>query len=141
MSNFFQGVPLERKLMNYSDRTSESTTRQFDDVVIDVDARAVTVAGDDVHLTRTEFDLLMAFVRSPRQALSRTQIVSLIWGVAWYGDHHLVSVHVSNLRKKISDGKRKRPLIRTLHGFGYRFDGEAEHRASALAGAGAQVLN
>lgn len=96
--------------------------RRFDDLQVDVTARDTTLAGEQVHLTRTEFDLLCTFIQRPRQALSRSQILRLVWGGSWHGDDHLVSVHVSNLRRKIGDGKRKRPLIHTIHGYGYRFD-------------------
>ena len=99
------------------------SVRHFDDFIVDVEARTVAVAGQDVHLTRTEFDLLRLFIDHPRQALSRQRILGLVWGDSWFGDDHLVSVHVSNLRQKIAERRRHRRLISTIHGYGYRFDG------------------
>lgn len=96
---------------------------QFRDLHIDALARVVTVSGVEVHLTRTEFDLLTMFVEHQRRALSRAQILRLVWGEAWYGDYHLISVHISNLRRKLGDGGRVHPMIQTVHGYGYRFDG------------------
>lgn len=104
-------------------RRAGLSERHFDDLLVDVEARAVAVAGQEVHLTRTEFDLLRLFIDHPRQALSRQRILGLVWGGAWFGDDHLVSVHVSNLRQKIAERRRPRRLISTIHGYGYRFDG------------------
>lgn len=99
------------------------SVKQFRDVHVDVMARVVTVSGLEVHLTRTEFDLLMVFVEHQRRALSRAQILNLVWGESWFGDYHHISVHISNLRRKLGDGGRVHPMIQTVHGYGYRFDG------------------
>ena len=96
-------------------------------LVIDEIAREVRVDGVPVHLTRTEFDLLAVLARFPRRALSREQLISEVWGGSWFGDNHMITVHISNLRRKIGDGDRQPPLIRTLHGVGYRFDGDSHN--------------
>lgn len=95
---------------------------QLDNIRVDVMARQITVDGQDVYLTRTEFDLLQLFIAHRRRALSHAQILNHVWGESCYSDYHLIAVHVSNLRRKIGDGRRARPLIRTIHGYGYRFD-------------------
>lgn len=114
---------------------NSSYVLQFRDVQIDVLARVVTVAGEEVHLTRTEFDLLRALSDHPRLALGRTQLLTLVWGGSWRANYHALSVHISNLRKKIGDRTRIPPLIQTIHGFGYRFDAEAV-RANGVQGVG-----
>lgn len=109
-------------MRNYPSETALSV-REFGNVTVDVEARMVAVAGREVHLTRTEFDLFQVFIDHPRQALSRTELLSLVWGEGWFGDDHLVSVHIANLRRKLADGSRQPRLISTIHGYGYRFDG------------------
>jgi DNA-binding response OmpR family regulator len=94
--------------------------RSFGDLVIDPDAREVTVAGKPVDLTRIEFDLLDTLSASPRVAFSRRQLQEAVWGEDWYGDDHAIDVHVSNLRRKLEPEERTTRYIRTVRGVGYR---------------------
>ena len=95
-----------------------------DDVCVDKAAREVTVAGAPVSLTVTEYSLLLVFIGHPRRALSRRRLIELVWGEDWFGDDHMVAVHVSNLRRKINDRTRTTPLIVTVHSYGYRLDAD-----------------
>lgn len=106
--------------------TLETEIKSFVDLQVDLGARQVLLSGRPVHLTRTEFDLLAVFVNSPRRAFSRAQLIEMVWGGNWFGETHMVSVHISNLRRKIGDAERVPPLIHTLHGVGYRFDGQPQ---------------
>ena len=94
--------------------------RTFGDLLIDPDAREVTVAGKPVELTRIEFDLLDTLSASPRVAFSRRQLQEAVWGEDWYGDDHAIDVHVSNLRRKLEPEERTPRYIRTVRGIGYR---------------------
>jgi DNA-binding response OmpR family regulator len=87
---------------------------------VDIDARAVQVGGVEVALTRTEFDLLATMVRAPRRVWTREVLLRTVWGEDWAVDHHLVGVHVGNLRRKLGGGRT--PLIRTIRGVGYRME-------------------
>lgn len=98
-----------------------SGVRRFADLEIDVRAREVTCFGEVAPLTRTEYELLLVMIDHAGQALTREQILARVWGDPWFGDTHLVSVHMSNLRRKIRDHERVPPLLHTLHGVGYRF--------------------
>lgn len=93
-------------------------------VEVDFDSRQVYVAAVEVHLTRTEFDLLRCLVRNRRRALTRNQLVAEVWG-SWFGDDHMVSVHISNLRRKLAGTEFAHQLV-TLHGVGYRLDAWCE---------------
>ena len=97
-----------------------SAERTFGDLVIDPDAREVTVAGKPVDLTRIEFDLLDTLSASPRVAFTRRQLQEAVWGADWYGDDHAIDVHVSNLRRKLEPEERTTRYIRTVRGVGYR---------------------
>jgi DNA-binding response OmpR family regulator len=89
------------------------------DLAVDEEARTVTVAGRTVDLTRTEFDLLAAMAARPRLAFSRRQLIDAVWGSDWYGDEHLVDVHVGHLRRKLGDDATEPRYVRTVRGVGY----------------------
>jgi two-component system OmpR family response regulator len=88
----------------------------YDDLELDEDARTVERAGVPIELTRREFDLLLTFLESPERVLSRTQLLSMVWGFEDY-DANVVEVYVSTLRRKLEEhGPR---LIQTVRGVGY----------------------
>ena len=89
---------------------------------VDVEAREVKVAGSPVELTRIEFDLLSALSERPRAALTREQLLERVWGPHWFGDDHVVDVHVSKLRQKLGDDARAPRYVRTVRGVGYRLE-------------------
>lgn len=86
---------------------------------VDLEARVVSVDGESVDLTRTEFDLLAAMVVRPRAALPRRQLIDEVWGADWYGDEHVVDVHIGHLRRKLGDDAAEPRFIRTVRGVGY----------------------
>jgi DNA-binding response OmpR family regulator len=92
----------------------------FGDLVIDPEAREVTVAGRRVDLTRTEFDILEALSSAPRRAFSRRSLVQDVWGSDWFGDDHLVDVHIAHIRAKLGDDASAGRYILTVRGVGYR---------------------
>ncbi|MEI2641801.1 MAG: response regulator transcription factor [Candidatus Nanopelagicales bacterium] len=93
--------------------------RQLADLDVDPEARKVWVSGAEIDLTRTEFDLLDALSEQPRRAFTRRQLIDHVWGEAWYGDEHIVDVHVGHLRKKLGDDAGTPRFIRTVRGIGY----------------------
>ena len=97
-----------------------STVRTFGSLTIDPIAREVTLDGATLELTRIEFDLLDTFTAEPRVAFSRAQLLERVWGPNWFGDDHLVDVHVSNLRRKLADDPRSPDFVCTVRGVGYR---------------------
>jgi DNA-binding response OmpR family regulator len=96
--------------------------RRLGALEVDVEAREVKVAGRVVDLTRIEFDLLSALAERPRAAFTRGQLLERVWGPNWYGDDHVVDVHVSKLRQKLGDDARAPRFVRTVRGVGYRLD-------------------
>lgn len=88
------------------------------DLVVDVAAREVSIAGMAVELTKIEFDLLSMLARRPDMVFTRQQIIDQVWGDDWYGNDHMVSVHIANLRKKVDCEGPSR--IKTVRGVGYR---------------------
>ena len=89
-------------------------------VKLDPMSREVTRAGEPLHLTTKEFDLLAHFMRNPRVAFSRTELMQAVWG--WtYGDTATVTVHVRRLRTKVEADPATPEHLVTVAG-GYRFD-------------------
>ncbi|OKH68345.1 hypothetical protein EB72_01155 [Mycobacterium sp. SWH-M1] len=96
--------------------------RVFDDMRIEPEGRRVTIAGREIVLTKKEFDLLDAITARPKVVHTREMLKDSIWGPDWFGDDHVVDVHIGNLRKKIdSSGGRSR--IETVRGVGFRLAG------------------
>ncbi|HZC29690.1 MAG TPA: response regulator transcription factor, partial [Gaiellaceae bacterium] len=88
---------------------------------IDFAQRAVTYAGRDVTLTPLEFKLLSAFVRHPRQVLSREQLLALVWGDSYGVAGDQVKLYVGYLRRKLDPDAPDAVPIETVRGFGYRY--------------------
>jgi DNA-binding response OmpR family regulator len=100
--------------------TATASARSFGTLTIDPIAREVMLEGTALDLTRIEFDLLDTFTAEPRVAFSRAQLLERVWGPNWFGDDHLVDVHVSNLRRKLADDPRSPDFVCTVRGVGYR---------------------
>jgi len=101
--------------------TARSTgMRRFGILAIDPDAREVELDGRPVELTRLEFDLLETLSAEPRVAFSRAQLLERVWGPGWFGDEHVVDVHVANMRRKLGDDPAEPRYVRTVRGVGYR---------------------
>jgi DNA-binding response OmpR family regulator len=83
-------------------------------VVVEPATRRVRVDGDEVHLTPTEFDLLVHLGSRPGIVFSREQLLSQVWGYADPAGLRTVDAHVAALRRKLGAA-----LVRTVHGVGY----------------------
>ena len=102
--------------------SSNGDVREFGGLAIDIGAREVKVNGGLVDLTKIEFDLLEALASSPRRAFGRRALMTKVWGEGWFGDDHVVDVHLANLRRKIGEPAAHPRHIKTVRGVGYRFD-------------------
>jgi DNA-binding response OmpR family regulator len=97
------------------------TRREFGRLMIDPPSREVRRDGVEVHLTRLEFDLLDTLSARPSMVFTRGQLIEQVWGPGWFGDEHVVDVHMKNLRAKI-DTSGTVSFVKTVRGVGYRFD-------------------
>jgi DNA-binding response OmpR family regulator len=91
------------------------------DLLVDPRRRTVTRAGEPVELTVLEFDLLAALVREPGMVFTRQQLLDAVWGVDFFGDDHVLDVHVANLRRKLGDEPSHARYVGTVRGVGFRF--------------------
>lgn len=97
---------------------AEGPRRRFGSLEVDPLGHVVLVEGEEVQLTRIEFDLLETLTSKPAMVFSRALLRERVWGPEWFGDDHVVDVHIANLRKKIDqDGESH---VRTVRGVGYR---------------------
>ncbi|MDK1476478.1 response regulator transcription factor [Streptomyces sp. 549] len=95
----------------------QSGILRFGELEIDHAQRRVRVSGQDVHLTPTEFDLLVCLAHSPRAVLSREQLLAEVWDWADASGTRTVDSHIKALRRKIGAER-----IRTVHGVGYALE-------------------
>jgi DNA-binding response OmpR family regulator len=103
-------------------RTSEDAaivSHQVAGIILEPQARHLTVDDIPVELTRTEFDLLAALMEHPKAVLTRRQLIDAVWGPGWYGDEHVVDVHIGHVRDKLGDDAANPRYIRTVRGVGY----------------------
>jgi DNA-binding response OmpR family regulator len=96
---------------------SDRTPLVVDDLRVDPGTRRTTVAGEPVHLTPTEFDLLVCLAREPGQVLTRERLLAEVWDWADASGTRTVDSHVKGLRAKVGAQR-----IRTVHGVGYALE-------------------
>jgi len=93
-------------------------------LVIDLAKRFVTVDGEAVHLTRTEFDILAELARNADRVVTSHALLNAVWGPDYVSDTQTLRVHVSHLRQKIDPKGGAARYILTEPGVGYRFAGD-----------------
>ena len=89
----------------------------FGSLIIDPAQRTVTLDGESVHLTPTEFDLLATLARKPKSVLTREKLLEEVWDWVDASGTRTVDSHVKALRHKLGSD-----MIRTVHGVGYAFE-------------------
>ena len=104
----------------YQQATREATLH-VGDLVIDLQAHEVWLAGKPVRLTPREFKLLETFATSPGRTWSRKALVERVYGLDYEGFDRTIDFHLGNLRKKIETDPEHPSLIQTVHGVGYKF--------------------
>lgn len=92
-------------------------------ISLDTDSRVARLNGEPIHLTRTEFDLLTTLMENNERVCTREMLLERVWG-EWFGDTHVVEVHMSRLRNKITaaGGPKVGTVVR---GVGYKLGLEA----------------
>ena len=91
------------------------------EVTIDLPRMRVTVGGQTVDLTATEFDLVVTMARRPGQVFTRSQLLDAVHGVAFDSYERAIDAHIKNIRRKLEPDPRQPRYIQTVYGVGYRF--------------------
>lgn len=90
-------------------------------VEIDLARHSVSVRGQPVKLTRSEFQVLRLLIENPGEVYSRRQIMEELWQTEFKGDVRACDVHISNLRQKVEVDPQKPELVLTVRRLGYKF--------------------
>ena len=119
-----------RVALRHRDRSSSAndgpTMKEFvsGPVRVDLEARRAFRDGEEVRLTKTEFDLLALMIRNAGKALTHRFLLKEVWGPHSVGETHYLRVFVANLRKKLEAQTARPRLILTEQGVGYRLNAD-----------------
>ena len=95
------------------------------DVTLDLPRMQVTVSGEEIELTATEFQLLQALASQPGRIFTRSQLLNAVHGVAIESYERAIDAHIKNIRRKLEPIPHEPRYIQTVYGVGYRFSDEA----------------
>jgi DNA-binding response OmpR family regulator len=116
-------------VLRRASRVREVSTTPADQIrvgelVVSQSRGSVTLNGQPVHLTPTEYRLLVALASRPDEVLTREALGQLVWGYQDLGTGHLIDVHIGRLRLKLRRVSRSAPVIVTVRGKGYTIASE-----------------
>ena len=101
--------------------TTSSGIIRADDLAIDLAKRSLTISGQPVSLTPTEFDLLATLAQNPGRPFTRAQLMDMVYKVSYIGYDRAIDSHIKNLRRKIEPDPHQPCYIITVYGTGYKF--------------------
>ena len=109
-----------RSALRRSAQAETEPTFKTGNLEVDLNQREVSVNGQPVTLTPTEYDLLRTFVKHAGKVLTHDQLLRAVWGTAYESETHLLQVNISNLRRKIEPDPVRPSYLVTEPGVGYR---------------------
>ena len=110
-----------RALLRRARSTDATATHlRFGDLEIIPDEGVVRRGGEEIHLTKTEFRLLVELATSPGRVFSREVLLERVWGYGYFGDGRLVDVHIRRLRTKVEADPANPRHVVTVRGLGYK---------------------
>ena len=92
------------------------------DFILNLRSRTLKKRGQPVELTQVEFQIMEYFFTNPGKALSRTDILTRVWGEEYFGEEKIVDVNIRRLRMKIEDTPSEPRYILTVWGLGYKWN-------------------
>ena len=107
---------------NGTDSDSERTGKKlvFRDVIMDTEEHRVTVAGQEITLTRREYLILELLMSNPQKVFTKNNIYESVWNEEFVGEDNAVNVHISNIRQKLSKANGGEVYIQTVWGIGFK---------------------
>jgi len=109
-----------RSALRRSAQAETEPTFKTGNLEVDLNQREVSVNGQPVTLTPTEYDLLRTFIKHAGKVLTHDQLLRAVWGTAYESETHLLQVNISNLRRKIEPDPVRPSYLVTEPGVGYR---------------------
>lgn len=101
--------------------------RTFGPLSLDTNRREIRVNGHLVASTRLEYELFARICQTPFQVVSRLDLIESVWGPNWFGDTHVVDVHLSNLRRKLRQRCSTVDYLHTVRGVGFRLSDDMQN--------------
>jgi len=118
-----KAVPAEPVATAQPEPTEDETEKiEVGEITIFPQLYEVHVAGELIEVTPKEFELLLYMAKRANRILSREQLLNAIWNFDYAGETRIVDVHISHLREKIEKDTKNPQYIRTVRGFGYKFE-------------------
>ncbi|MEP7107038.1 MAG: response regulator transcription factor [Ferruginibacter sp.] len=93
---------------------------QFNEIVIDTQAKVITIENEPLELTRKEYELLLYFASNKGRVISKNAIADHLWGDELEGNNDFIYTHIKNLRKKLMEAGVP-DYIKSVYGMGYKF--------------------
>lgn len=100
--------------------TTGAAEMVFGELEVIPEQGVVKRSGVEIHLTKTEFRLLVELASSPGRVFSREDLLEKVWGYGYFGDGRLVDVHIRRLRTKIEVDPADPKYVLTVRGLGYK---------------------
>ena len=107
-------------------RAERSGAIEIGEVTLDPKRHSAALAGQELELSRKEFELLHRLMRDAGSVVTREQLIEDVWDMNWFGSTKTLDVHVSSLRRKIGDDPSSPRYVHTIRGVGFRFVTAAE---------------
>ena len=101
-------------------RAGTSSVLTIGELTVDTGTREAIFAGELLPLTPKEFDLLAAAAQQFPNVISRDQLLKAVWQTEWLGASKTIDMHISTLRRKLTDAGASKDLIATVRGSGFR---------------------
>ena len=115
-----------RCCVGFAKHPKTAATVTIGDLRLDRDAHRVWLAGEELDLTRKEFELLARLIRNAGKVVSRETLMSDVWDTNWFGSTKTLDVHIAGLRRKLGDPPEEGRYIQTVRGVGFRFGAGGE---------------
>jgi two-component system, OmpR family, response regulator RegX3 len=109
-----------RRAGTAAERPAEAAVLEVAELQLDRDKRSASLAGEQLELTRKEFELLELLMREAGSVISRERLLDEVWDVNWFGSTKTLDVHVSSLRRKLGDDPATPRFLHTVRGVGFR---------------------
>lgn len=112
-----------RRKAIYEENDEEKTNLKFNDLIINVDNFTISLKGEEVNLTKKEFEILLLLSSKPLRVFRREEILDQVWGEETIVGSRTLDVHIRKIREKLGED-----LISTYKGVGYRFEVKQESK-------------
>ena len=95
---------------------------KYKNVMLDTERREVTINGQPLTLTMTEFNILELLMTNPKKVFTRANLFETVWNDEFFGDDNTINVHMSKLRNKLAHADNETKYIQTVWGIGFKLE-------------------